>query len=72
MGQTGISINLGEAYDAGNIQFAGYSKNGGFEYDDKQTQTTGFDDKLPMYVLFFSDPNYMNGETQRVIMQFGQ
>ena len=72
MGQTGISINLGEAYEAGQIQFAGYSKNGVFEYDDKQTQTTGFDDKLPMYVLFFSDPNYMNGETQRVIMQFGQ
>ena len=72
MGQTGISINLGEAYDAGNIQFAGYSKNGVFEFDDKQTQTTGFDDKFPMYVLYFSDPNYMNGETQRVIMQFGQ
>jgi len=72
MGQTGISINLGEAYDAGQIQFAGYSKNGVFEYDDKQTQTTGFDDNLPMYVLFFSDPNYNNGETQRVIMQFGQ
>ena len=33
MGQGGISINLGEAYDAGNIQFAGYSKNGVFEYD---------------------------------------
>ena len=70
MGTTGISINLGEAYDAGQIQFAGYSKNGVFEYDDKQTQTTGFDDNFPMYVLFFSDPKYKNGETQRVVMQF--
>jgi len=67
MGQGGISINLGEAYDANNIQFAGYSKDGVFEYDDKQTQTTGFDDNRPIYVIFF---NNRKGETQRAIMQF--
>ena len=67
MGQTGITLNLGEAYDANNIQFAGYSKDGVFEYDEGQTQTTGFDDNRPIYVIFF---NNRSGETQRAIMQF--
>jgi len=55
MGQTGISVNLGEAYDANQIQFAGYSKDGFFEFDDKQAEENkgGFDDNKPIYILYF-------------------
>ena len=67
MGQTGITVNLGEAYDAKQIQFAGYSKGGVFNFDDKQTRTEGFNDNKPIYVLFFNDKS---GRQQRAIMQF--
>ena len=67
MGQTGITVNLGEAYDAKQIQFAGYSKDGVFKFDNKQTRTEGFNDNKPIYVLFFNDKS---GRQQRAIMQF--
>ena len=60
-------VNLGEAYDAGQIQFAGYSKDGVFKFDDKQTRTEGFNDNKPIYVLFF---NNKSGQRQRAILQF--
>mgnify|MGYP003136534444 FL=1 len=67
MGQGGVMVNLGEAYDAGQIQFAGYSKDGVFKFDDKQTRTEGFNDNKPIYVLFF---NNKSGQRQRAILQF--
>jgi hypothetical protein len=67
MGETGITVNLGKAYDAKQIQFAGYSKDGVFEFDDQQEKKDGFDDNKPVYILFFNDKS---GERQRAIMQF--
>ena len=67
MGETGITVNLGEAYDAKQIQFAGYSKDGVFEFDNQQRKKDGFDDNKPVYILFFNDKS---GERQRAIMQF--
>jgi hypothetical protein len=67
MGETGITVNLGKAYDAKQIQFAGYSKDGVFEFDDQQKKKDGFDDNKPVYILFFNDKS---GERQRAIMQF--
>jgi hypothetical protein len=69
MGQTGISVNLGEAYDANQIQFAGYSKDGFFEFDDQQSEENkgGFDDNKPIYILYFIDKS---NQRQRAIMQF--
>ena len=66
MGQTGVTINLGDAYRNKEILFAGYPVNGEFIYDDKQTTTTGFDDGRPMYVIFFE----VNGVRQRAVTQF--
>jgi hypothetical protein len=67
MGETGITVNLGEAYDAKQIQFAGYSKDGVFEFDNQQRKKDGFDDNKPVYILFFNDKS---GRPQRAIMQF--
>ena len=67
MGETGITVNLGEAYDAKQIQFAGYPKDGVFEFDDQQKKKDGFDDNKPVYILFFNDKS---GKRQRAIMQF--
>jgi len=66
MGQTGVTINLGEAYKGKQILFAGYPMDGEFIYDDQQKTTTGFDDSRPVYVIFFK----INGERQRAITQF--
>lgn len=67
MGQTGVSVNLGEAYENGQIKFAGYPVNGEFIYDEEQTTTTGFDDNLPMYVIEFADTR---GNPYRAVLQF--
>ena len=67
MGQTGVSVNLGEAYENGQIKFAGYPVNGEFIYDEEQTTTTGFDDNLPMYVIEFVDKR---GNPYRAVLQF--
>ena len=67
MGQTGITVNLGEAYDAKQIQFAGYSKDGVFNFDDEQKINGNFNDNKPIYVLFFND---RSGQRQRAILQF--
>ena len=66
MGQTGVSVNLGDAYRNKEILFAGYPMDGEFIYDDQQQTTTGFDDSRPVYVIFFE----INGERQRAITQF--
>jgi hypothetical protein len=67
MGETGITINLGEAYDAKQIQFAGYPKDGFFKFDDQQKTTDGFDDNKPMYVVFFKNKQ---GQLLRAVTQF--
>jgi len=67
MGQTGVSVNLGEAYENGQIKFAGYPVNGEFIYDEEQTTTTGFDDNLPMYVIEFAGTR---GNPYRAVLQF--
>ena len=69
MGQTGVSVNLGEAYENGQIKFAGYPVNGEFIYDEAQTKTTEYDDNLPVYVIEFPNPNSKSGFS-RAIMQF--
>ena len=66
MGETGVTINLGEAYRNKEILFAGYPMDGEFIYDDQQQTTTGFDDSRPVYVIFFE----VNGVRQRAITQF--
>jgi hypothetical protein len=66
MGETGVTINLGEAYKNKQILFAGYPMNGEFIYDDQQQTTTGFDDSRPMYIIFFE----INGVRQRAVTQF--
>ena len=66
MGETGVSVNLGDAYRNKQILFAGYPMNGEFIYDDQQKTTTGFDDSRPVYVIFFE----INGERQRAVTQF--
>jgi len=67
MGETGITLNLGEAYDAKQIQFAGYPKDGFFKFDDQQKTTDGFDDNKPMYVVFFKNKQ---GRLLRAVTQF--
>jgi len=69
MGQTGISIDLGEAYGKGQVKFAGYPVNGEFIYDEAQTKTDEYDDNLPVYVIEFPNPNSPTGYS-RAIMQF--
>jgi hypothetical protein len=67
MGQTGVSVDLGQAYANGQVKFAGYPVNGEFIYDEEQTTTTGFDDNLPMYVVEFVDKR---GNPYRAVLQF--
>ena len=62
--KSGHVFNPGDAFKANQIQFAGYPKDGQFEYDGRSE--TGLNNSKPVYVYEYEK----GGKQFRVIMQF--
>jgi hypothetical protein len=62
--KSGHVFNPGDAFRANQIQFAGYPKDGQFEYDGRTE--TGLNNSKPVYVYEYEK----GGKQFRVIMQF--
>ena len=62
--KSGHVFNPGDAFKANQIQFAGYPKEGQFEYDGRTE--TGLNNNKPVYVYEYEK----GGKQFRVIMQF--